>query len=246
MSKKAIGIIGGVGPLAGIDLAKKVFSHTKADKDQDHIDMYLVSCPSIVPDRTSFLLNGTENPMQGIQTCMNKLAQSGATAVGICCNTAHSPKIIGALDIPENVQFINMIDKTCQFISDKYKTAKIGLIATLGTIQTGIYDEYFAKYPSLELVKADQASNESVHQAIYDKEFGIKANSGVTEQAFKQVNGAVMTLKAMGCKAVILGCTELPLVYPGKKDADGVELIDPTDVLAIELIKATEPEKLIF
>lgn len=245
MNKKAIGIIGGVGPLAGVDLAKKVFSHTKADRDQDHIDMYLVSCPSIVPDRTSFLLNGTENPMPGIQTCMNNLAQSGATAIGICCNTAHSPKIIGGLSIPEGVQFINMIDRTCRFISDKYRSAKIGLIATLGTIQTGIYDEYFANYPALELVKADQAANEAVHQAIYDKQFGIKANSAVTEQAFKQVNDAVMKLKDMGCKAVILGCTELPLVYPGKKDADGVELIDPTDVLATELIKATEPEKLI-
>ncbi len=245
MNKKAIGIIGGVGPLAGVDLAKKVFSHTKANRDQDHIDMYLVSCPSIVPDRTSFLLSGTENPMPGIQTCLDKLVQSGATAVGICCNTAHSHKIIGGLSVPEGVEFINMIDKTCQYISTKYRSAKIGLVATLGTIQTGIYDQYFAKYPALELVKADQATNESVHQAIYDRQFGIKANSGVTEQAFKQVNAAVMKLRDMGCMAVILGCTELPLVYPGKKDAEGVELIDPTDVLATELIKATEPEKLI-
>lgn len=245
MNKKAIGIIGGVGPLAGIDLAKKVFSHTKANKDQDHIDMHLISCPSIVPDRTSFLLNGTENPMPGIQACMDNLAGSGATAIGICCNTAHSPKIIGGLSIPEGVEFINMIDKTCQFISSKYKSAKIGLIATLGTIQTGIYDEYFAKYPSLTLVKADNKFNENVHTAIYDKDFGIKANSLVTDKAFELVNGAVMQLKKMGCKAVILGCTELPLVYPGKKEADGVELIDPTDVLATELIKATEPEKLI-
>lgn len=245
MNKKAIGIIGGVGPFAGIDLAKKVFSHTKANRDQDHINMYLVSCPSMVPDRTSFLLNGTENPMQGIQACMDNLARSGATAVGMCCNTAHSPRIIGGLNIPSGVEFINMIDKTCQFISSKYDSASIGLIATLGTIQTGIYDEYFAKYPKLKLVKAPQEFNEGVHRAIYDKEFGIKANSTITDSAFTLVNDAVMQLKKMGCKAVILGCTELPLVYSGKKEADGIELVDPTEVLAIELIKATEPEKLI-
>ncbi|MCF0238252.1 MAG: hypothetical protein HUK24_06595 [Sphaerochaetaceae bacterium] len=44
----AIGIVGGVGPYAGTDLVNKVFSHTKANKDQEHIDLYLVSSPKII------------------------------------------------------------------------------------------------------------------------------------------------------------------------------------------------------
>lgn len=240
----AIGIIGGVGPSAGTDLATKIFSHTKASKDQEHIDLYLVSCPSIIPDRTGYLLNGGENPVPGIQKCMDKLALCGATAVGLCCNTAHSPKIVGMVKVPEGVKFINMIDSTCKTINEKFPCAKIGIIATLGTLKTGIYDQYFKSYPNLELVKASEELQEKVHDAIYNKTYGIKASSSISKEADTAVKEAVSYLKNAGCKAVILGCTELPLVFPKQTEFEGITLIDPTDILAIELIKATEPEKL--
>lgn len=242
---KAIGILGGVGPSAGVDLAKKVFKHTKAAKDQEHISMYLTSCPAMIPDRTGFLLEGGQNPAPGMQDCINKLALCGATAMGICCNTAHSPKIISQLTFPKGLEFINMIDRTCKEISDRFGKAKIGLMATKGTIQTGIYAEYFAKYPNLELVIASQATVDKVHDTIYNKEFGIKATPEVTEKAKNNLREAVDELKGLGCKAVILGCTELPLAFEGQSEYNGVALVDPTEVLAINLIKATEPEKLI-
>jgi len=240
----AIGIVGGVGPSAGVDLASKVFSHTKASRDQEHIDLFLVSCPSIIPDRTDYLLSGGENPAPGIQKCIRTLASCGATAVGISCNTAHSPKILSQVSIPSGVKFINMIESTCNFIENNFPCSKVGIIATLGTNQTGIYDQYFSEYPDLELVKLDAEDQKKVHDSIYNKEFGIKAVSPVSEKACCVVKNAVSILKEKGCKAVILGCTELPLVFPGEKSFDGVTLIDPTDVLAIELVRATEPDKL--
>lgn len=242
---KAIGILGGVGPSAGVDLAKKVFKHTKASKDQDHIDMYLVSCPSIVPDRTGFLLDGGEDPAPGMQKCVDTLAKCGATAVGICCNTAHSPKIVNRVKFPEGVEFVNMIDCTCKYISERFGKAKVGLMATKGTTKTGIYADYMSKYPNLELVIAKQETVELVHDAIYNKEFGIKATPVVSEKSESILKAAISELKALGCKAVILGCTELPLAFPDTDEYDGVALVDPTDVLAVNLVKATQPEKLI-
>ncbi len=43
---------------------------------------------------------------------------------------------------------------------------------------------------------------------------------------------------------MILGCTELPLVFNGKRSYKGTDLVDPTEILAIALIRETEPEKL--
>ena len=54
----AIGVVGGVGPFAGTDLVNKIFRHTKAVRDQDHINLIMTSCPSLIPDRTDFLLHG--------------------------------------------------------------------------------------------------------------------------------------------------------------------------------------------
>lgn len=244
-SLNAIGIIGGVGPAAGIDLFNRVLSHTKASRDQDHINVLLTSCPSLIPDRTEYLLEGGENPAPGIQRCMDILAASGAVAIGLGCNTAHSPKILGQVKVPEGVTFVNMIESTCQYLASHVQ-GKVGLIATLGTIRTGIYAQYFKSYPTLELVIPDEATCQSVHNAIYDKTYGIKATTNVTSKARSCVFDAVSQLHALGCKAVILGCTELPLVFNGVH-APFADMIyaNPTDILAVELIKRTNLAKLI-
>lgn len=247
--KKAIGIVGGVGPAAGTDLAEKVFRHTKADKDQDHIDLYLTSCPSIIPDRTGFLLEGGPSPTEGLTECARKLASLGATAIGVCCNTAHAHTIMDAVvetmkrEYP-GAEMVNLIDTAVGSMAAKYpEGAKIGLLATCGTIKTGVYSEYFKAYPKLEEVLLSDEENLAVHCAIYDKTYGIKATPTVTEKARKVIKAAVEKLRDLGCKAVILGCTELPLALKNG-DVEGVEIADPTELLALELIRRTAPEKL--
>jgi len=65
-----IGIIGGVGPYAGLDFVQKIFANTQAVQDQDHLNCMLVSCPSLIPDRTRYLLQSnheeSENPAFGL------------------------------------------------------------------------------------------------------------------------------------------------------------------------------------
>jgi len=242
---RAIGIVGGVGPSAGTDLVNKVFRHTRATKDQDHINLFLTSCPSIIPDRTGYLLDGGEDPAPGMQRCIELLAGCGATAIGIACNTAHAPEILGRVRIPDGVQIVNMIEQTASFVS-RMEAGQgsghpvVGLLSTLGTLDCGVYDKYFRN-----LVKPDREVAEAVHNAIYDSSYGIKATSAVSDKARGVVRDAVMHLKGKGCGAVILGCTELPLVFEGESDFNGVFLVDPTEILAIELIRATEPDKLI-
>ena len=239
---KAIGIVGGVGPFAGTDLVNKVFRHTRANKDQDHISLFLTSCPSIIPDRTEYLLNGGEDPAPGIEKCINWLAGCGAGAVGIACNTAHAPEILSRVKLPQGVVLVNMIQQTAQHVAklaEGKSDFKVGILATLGTLRCNVYDKYFHS-----IVKPDQDVAESVHAAIYDKQYGIKALSSVSDKARAAVCAAVDHLRQKGCSAVILGCTELPLVFSGKHSYKDVELVDPTEILAIELIRATEPGKL--
>ena len=237
----AIGIVGGVGPSAGTDLANKVFSHTKAVTDQDHINLFLTSCPSLIPDRTAYLLNGGDDPAPGIQKCMEYLASCGATAIGISCNTAHAPEILERVRIPGGVTFVNMISRTADFVSKVFAGSRVGLLATLGTLRCNVYDKYFT-----DIVKPDAPVAEAVHDAIYNTEYGIKALSGVSDKARDAVCRAVEHLKSKGCGVVILGCTELPLVFNGSRKYAGTDLVDPTEILAISLIRATEPGKLVI
>ena len=95
--RQCIGVVGGLGPYAGLDLVRKIFDRTRADHDQDHLPVMLYSFPGDIPVRPEFLLGLTrENPGEAIGDIMARMAEAGATIIGMPCNTAHSPRILDA------------------------------------------------------------------------------------------------------------------------------------------------------
>lgn len=246
--EQAIGVIGGVGPYAGLDLVKKVFDNTVASSDQEHVNLYLTSCPSIIGDRTRFLLEGGVNPAEGLYRCFEKLVAIGSAVVVIPCNTAHAQPIFGvvkerALASHPEVRLLNMIEETCAHMAKLFTSgATIGLLATKGTHTVGVYRQNISRYPQLQLIEPDLAAQERVHRAIYDPLYGIKAVSPVTQQATDVLIEEASRLIGQGAQALILGCTELPLALH-----DGMlpcPLIDPTAILARAALAFVAAEKL--
>lgn len=251
-TEKIIGIVGGVGPFAGLDINRKIFENTKAITDQDHLEVYLLSCSRYIADRTEYLHNqdSIENPAFAIFNVIRKLNQIGAGIVGIPCNTAHSPLIFNKIlsliaDAGLNVELVNMIEETKKTIKENPKKPNsIGLLSTLGTYGSGIYQSAFASNTEIRLVLPCDEDKEKVHRAIYDKEFGIKAvSSPVTERAVELLHGVIHTLqKKEKIQSVIMGCTEIPLAL--RQDDIDIPLIDPTEILARSLIYKADPSKL--
>lgn len=246
-----IGIVGGVGPYAGIDLLKNIFDNTLANRDQDHLDALLFSLPSKIKDRTEYLLGEVdENPGYSIAKIISDLEKSGATVVGIPCNTAHAPEIF-SLVIEElnkqgsHIELLHMINETIDFIKVNYpQFSKIGVLSTTGTYRQKIYSNalkdngFEAVVPTLDL------QENCVHPAIYHPEYGIKSKSNPFHpDAKKNLAIAINYLKENGAEAVILGCTEIPLVIT-TKEVNGMIAINPTNVLARKLIHKINPEKL--
>ena len=111
-----IGIVGGVGPLAGLDLQAKIVAQTAAGRDQEHLPVLSLSWPGPIPDRTEYLLGQVaENPAGALLAQLRLLAAAGASVAGIPCNTAHAPAIfdvvragLAAFDRP--LRLLHMID----------------------------------------------------------------------------------------------------------------------------------------
>ena len=81
-----IGVIGGMGPYAGIDLVKNIFDMTKASSDQEHVPLSMISLPHLIEDRTAFLLGKSQNnPGIILSEIAMKLIEQGATAIGMPC-----------------------------------------------------------------------------------------------------------------------------------------------------------------
>ena len=94
-----IGIVGGMGPFAGIDLAFKITSETRVERDQDHVPFQLISVPERIADRSAYMRGeDVANPGLAMVDVIMALQEGGATIAGIPCVTAHSKPIIALVE----------------------------------------------------------------------------------------------------------------------------------------------------
>ncbi|MCI0708006.1 MAG: amino acid racemase [Ignavibacteriae bacterium] len=249
--KQIIGVVGGVGPYAGLDLVRNVFDETIAQTDQQHLPVVLMSLPENIGDRTGYLLGAsTTNPARSTVDVLQQLENAGVTVAGIPCNTMHAPRIFDAIiegmkQRRLSIQLLHMVDEAVLFVRQYHPhIKKIGLLSTNGTAQSGVYQGAFERVGIQVVLPPDEIQQKHVHSSIYDPTFGIKAFSNpVTAQARQHLLSAISGLRTAGVDAVILGCTEIPLAIP-EKSIDGTLLLNPTTVLARALISKTYPDKL--
>ena len=234
--------------MAGADAAQKIFENTNVATDQEHLDLYLTSTPRSIGDRTKFLLEGGSNPAEGLYKNALQLISLGASTLIVPCNTAHAPPIFDVLrkklhDSHPEITLLHMIEETAKHIGERFpESTTIGLLATKGTHALKTYPNALLAYPHITLIEPSKESQERVHDAIYNQRYGIKAQAPVSKEALAILLEEAHTLYDRGAKALILGCTELPLALT--KETISLPLIDPTVVLARSAIKHTEPAKL--
>lgn len=248
MADHCIGIVGGLGPYAGLDLVRKIFDNTLASHDQDHLRVMLHSFPSDIPVRPEFLLGLTDvNPGWAIGKVMQGLVAAGADYLAMPCNTAHSPAILEValkqIDLNQ-VTFVHIIDTAiAQVLRCSRSKARVGLMATVATLKTELYQKALLKADRIPVV-LDQKDCVEVQDAISNDVYGIKAQSNpVSERAYQILEQAALKLVQKDIEVLLLGCTEIPLALT-KDNYFGVPCLDATKVLARELVKRIAPEKL--
>jgi len=193
-----------------------------------------------IPDRTAHLLHGEEDPTIHLYTCAKKLEQQDADFIAIPCNTAHAfiDRIQKYLSIP----IINMIEEVETYITHHHSQARtIGLLATSGTISTGIYHRAFER-KNLQLITPDSFHQELVMQAVYGTS-GVKAGFTTGEPKEKLLKAASFLVE-QGAQVLVLGCTELPLLIKENENyviaGRTVAVLDPTTILAKKCVRLIE------
>jgi len=222
---KTVGIIGGMGPLATADLFRKTVMNTKASCDQEHIHL-IIDNNTNISDRTAALLNGGADPYPEIRKSALILQEAGAEMLMMPCNTAHAyhERLSAELRIP----VLHMPEICCRVLKEK-NIRKAGLLATDGTVKTGIYQKAASKY-GIELFVPDEEGQNTVMDLIYN---GVKA--GKRDYDTEKYKKTVSHLFDLGAETMILGCTELPVamdIYGMSFSAE-----DPTLEMAREAIR---------
>ncbi len=245
-----IGIVGGIGPMAGADLYKKIVEHTEAHCDQDHLSVLLASLPQQIGDRSQFLLgNSNENPANSLAEVILLLENAGSKYIAMACNTAHAPQIFNPMiqllkDKGSKAEILHLIELTMTFIkAQEYGFERIGLLCTLGSYKTNLYQNPLRNASLKPVVLDIEQHTELVQVPIYHPEYGLKSMSEGHPEAIIKLNTAIAELQALGAEAVILGCTEIGMVED-QLDFHGMAAFNPNTILARELIRRVAPEKL--
>lgn len=222
MPEKIIGILGGMGPEATIDLFYKIIKFTPAEKDQEHLRIIIDNNPKI-PDRTAAILGKGEDPLPALQETAQNLEKAGADFIVIPCNTAHY--FLSSIQESVNIPVLNMIEETAKETKKRIpQIKKVGLLASIGVYKSEIYHQHFKKF-NIEVISPEEKDKEEIMKVIY----AVKAGD-LSDEIKKNILKITQKLIDKGAEAIIAGCTEIPLIL---KEGDvSVPLIDPTQILA--------------
>jgi len=247
--KKVIGIIGGLGPEASIDLEKEILNLTPSSKDQDSFRVIHFSNPAL-PDRTLALKRAREGNLELAEKLVkevNEMLDIFLNLKDYHCSTLIMPcnslfcffddvktekgEVRGIKSYLKSknsdCDVLNIVEETAKF-AEKYlpHIGKFGLLATDSTIGESLYQDSFGKLGKEVIIPDRNVQDELIMPAIYK----IKGKEG--KEAERLLLKGVSHLKEKGAEMIILGCTEIPLVLKGK------DFIASNSVLAAAAIKS--------
>ena len=223
--ERVLGVLGGMGPLASAHFMVRLTLLTPAARDQDHIPAVLWSDPR-VPDRTGAKLGGGDDPLPWLLRGIAGLRQAGCGAIAIPCNTAHGwyEQMLAAAGCP----ILHIVDAAAADLRRAdIAPGVIGVMGTAGTLAMRLYQDRLGRLGWDCLVPGEDEMQRLVSPAIA----AVKANRPA--EAYAPLAEVVGSLARRGARAVVLGCTEVPLgIQAGPWQTLGVPLIDTIDALA--------------
>ena len=233
-SSPVVGIMGGLGPLAGATFLRVLTLLTPAASDQEQLDAVLLS-HSTTPDRTARIKDPeAPDPAPVLLADAQRLEALGAEVIAVPCNSAH-PFLRGMTD-RVGVPMIDIVEVTARAAVEQVHAAgvgeapRIGVLATDGTKAAGLYRDALSRLGAEPVDTTDDEQRE-VMRIIYEQ---VKAGKPTDLSLLQDLTTA---LTERGCAAVVLGCTELSVAYDEHQLHRDSRLVDSVESLARETLR---------
>lgn len=235
---RTLGIVGGLGPHAHIAFESRLLASTRgAGRDQDYPPWIVSSLPA-TPDRTRALLGQGPSPEPYLVRSLRNLEGRADFAL-IACQTAHA--FIERVRSQTTLPLLELVRETVLHLDRTAPDdALIGWLATTGSLQANLYPHASAALCArlrwlslLDLPGGPTLQRELVMNPIYQ---GLKTgrdrdpDTGICHASL--LASATDRLFAAGCRAVVLGCTEISMAFAGRDGHDDPRLVDPLQIAA--------------
>ena len=223
-----IGIVGGMGPLAGVYLQQLIIEATPARKDQDHFQVVCFTNPHVPERMRSLAEDGGRRYAEAVRASARLLVGAGVSHIVIPCNTAHAR--LADIRLGVDVPIVNMVELALEaLVGEHGRSQGVGLLATTGTLEQRVYQDGLPGV-ALDWILPDEADQRRVSEAI----LAVKVNQG--SRVADDLLGVARAVVARGARVILVGCTELSMCL-GALSPAGVPLVDPMRILARRLVE---------
>jgi aspartate racemase len=232
MRGSALGVLGGMGPLATADFLAKLVAATRASCDQEHIRV-IVHGDCTTPDRTQAVLGKGPSPLPQLVEGIEFLNAARCSVIAIPCNSAH----VWYDDMAKAslAPVLHIVEASARQVrKNNARTKRVGVLSTEGTHRMGIYKAALEKLGYEVLAPSPDEFSMLVSPGIAD----IKGNRiGEAEAKF---DTAADRLLDRGAEQIIMGCTEIPLGMVPRAKANPSTIVDSTSALVSAVIERFE------
>ncbi len=220
-----IAILGGMGPQASakllqviIDVAAKDFG-ARSDPDFPEVILNSVPVPNFVSDKKDI-----KTILKILKARVKNIENFNPACFAIACNTAHI--MLDDLQKVTKVPFVSIIDEVAKTV-DLAQVKRVGLLGTPVTIKSALYQK------ALDKQKIKVITPTKNEQAIVEKVIWNVLAGKIDDADRQSLLLVAESLGKRGAEGIILGCTELPLIFPKNSP---LPVFDSIDILARALL----------
>lgn len=207
--RRAVGVLGGMGPAATWDFCERVRRATGASRDQDHLHLIVDSDPSL-PDRNAAVAGEGPSPGPRLGEMAAGLERAGAQLLVMPCNAAHA--FLGDVRAASRLPFLNMVELTVEAaLARRPGLRTAAVLATTGCLDAELYQRAFAARGAHAAVPRGARRDE-----LMDLVYRVKR--GDDPATLREAARALAErFVADGAELIVAACSEIPLVLD---DAD--------------------------
>jgi aspartate racemase len=221
-----------MGPAATVDFFRRVVALTDAATDQDHLRILIDNRPG-VPDRTAYLLGHGSDPTPTLVEMAQGLERAGADLLVVACNTANA--FVEEVSAGVSIPIVRWADEVGSWIIDRRPTwRRIAVLASTGTIRSGLYQKAFAR-SGLEVLVPSAPDQDELMAAIY---LGVKGGAADVGGLADSVRRVSRSMRDRGADATLLACTELSWIAANDPSGEllGDCYLDAAQIVAEQVV----------
>ncbi|MCL1918473.1 MAG: amino acid racemase [Peptococcaceae bacterium] len=223
---KKAGIIGGIGPASTLDYYSGILNGYRAKTHDDNYPEIVINSINMTEMLSYVSRKNWDALVAMLLKAVKNLANAGADFAAIASNTPHI--VFDKLQQHSPLPLISIVDATCRYARSN-KCQKIVVIGTGFTMSSGLYSEALQKHNIAAIVPSAEEQS-IIHNIIFPK---LEEGIVVPEDKQRMLGIVNRLISEHHADALVLGCTELPLMI---KEGDVSALILNTTQIHVEAI----------